>query len=628
MTRKFSVFAFTLGFAASSLQAQSPIDPVRPSGFIAIRPYRAPEIPPVRLTNSSRFSTLIRAGVLYLTVQDAIALALENNIDIEVARYNPIASAWQIERSQAGGALPGIPTSASQAGSVASGQGVAGSQAAAGVTSAPSASTSSTVGNAQISQVGPVTQTLDPAFQQSAIFSHTTAPQPNLVQSVTPVLISNTRFFNTSIQQGFLSGGGFTVTYGDHYLNENSPTDVLNPSSAPNLAVSFQHNLLQGFGMAVNARNITVSRINSTISDLNFKTQVIATVVNVLSLYYALVADYDDLKAKQSILSTSQKLLEDTHKQVELGVLAPLDEATARSSVASNESDAIFSATNLAQQEEQLKNLLSRAGPSDPILASVRIMPVDRIVVPDHDDLPPAADLVQKALANRTDLAAEQLSLKASEVSALGTRSGLLPTLQAFGGTSQAGLSGTPRTATFNGFVERANPYFAGGIGNALGQVFRRDFPTENIGEFFRAAIRNRQAQADYGIDQLQLRQSKLTNAKDRNQVGVDISNNIVAVRQARARYDAAVKNRTLQERLLAEEQKKFAAGTSVPYNVIRQQRDLTTAQSSETAILVAYSNARIALDQATGATLEVNHVAVDQARSGTVPGPSTPPKP
>jgi outer membrane protein TolC len=619
MNRRFATLVLAFLYAVSSIGAQQAIEPVRPSGFIGLRPYRAPEIPPVRLANSSRLAALYRGGALYLTVQDAIALALENNIDIEVARFNPIASEWQIERAQAGGALPGIPNSASQAGSVASGQGVAGSQAAAGVSAAPSSSTTSTVGNAQISQVGPVTQTLDPAIQESSVFSHTTAPQANIVQSITPVLISNTRFYNGSIQEGFLTGGGVTATYSDHYLNENSPTDVLNPSSAPNLAVSFQHNLLQGFGVAVNARNITVARINLRISELNFKTQVIGTVVSVLNLYYALVADHEDLKAKQSILQASQKLLEDTHKEVVGGVLAPLDEATVLSSVVSNESDVVLSETNLRQQELQLKNLLGRMGVADPILASARIVPLDKMIEPDQGDDPRFNDLVQKALANRSDLAAEQLSLRTAEVSALGTRNGLLPTLQAFGGASQAGLSGTARTVDLNGFVEHANAYFEGGISNALGQVFRRDFPTENIGEFFRASLRNRQAQADYGIDQLQLRQSRLTNAKDVNQAGVDVSNTIVALKQARARYDAAVKNRILQEKLLAEEQKKFAAGTSVPYNVIRQQRDLATAQSAEIAVLAAYTNARIALDQAVGSTLETNHVSIEQARTGTV---------
>ena len=240
-------------------------------------------------------------------------------------------------------------------------------------------------------------------------------------------------------------------------------------------------------------------------------------------------------------------------------------------------------------------------------------------MVPDKDDLPSWKDLVQKAVASRSDLAAEKMRVTAAEVSALGTKNGILPPVQVFGAESQVGLAGTPGTA-----ASRApDPYFVGGVGTALGQVFRRNFPTERIGVFAQAAIGNRQAQADYGIDQLQLRQTQLRTQKDLNQVGVDVLNNVIALRQARARYDAAVKKTALEQELFDGEQKKFSLGASTSYNVIQQQRDLTAAQSAEFLAQVNYSNARVALDQALGVTLEVNHVSIDEARVGRS---STPP--
>jgi outer membrane protein TolC len=564
--------------------------------------------------------------MLYLTVQDAIALALENNIDIEVARYNPVLSQWQVERAQAGGALPGVPSGASQAGSVASGQGVAGSQAAAGVNISGNATTASGTANATISQVGPVTQTLDPSIQEASTFSHRTAPQPDVVQSITPVLISNTRVYTGSYQQGFLTGGSINVTYSDHYLNENAPTDVLNPSVAPTLSVSFQQNLLRGFGIAVNARTITVAKINVNISELNFKTQVINTVSQVVDAYYTLVADDEDVRAKTRALELAQKLYADNKRQVEIGSLAPLDLTNAESQVAATQRDLVVSQTTVLQQELQLKNLISRNGVADPVLASVRIVPIDRIVIPDKDEFPPLPELVQRALANRADLAVEKANLQASEVSALGTRNGILPTVQVFGAASDAGLAGTPRTVVGNGIVETADPYFVGGTGNALGQIFRRNFPTQRIGGVLVAPVYNRQAQGDYGIDQLQLRQSQLTTQKDFNQVGVDVSNSVVALRQARVRYDAAVHSRILDEQLLDAEQKKFALGASTPYNVVQQQRDLAAAQNTEISALAAYSNARIALDQTLGTVLDSYHISIDEARSGKVARPSAPP--
>ena len=286
---------------------QASIEPVRPSASIVRRPYLAAEVPPVRLANSPRLRELVRAGKLYLTAQDAIALALENNIDVEVARYSPFAAAWRLERAQAGGALPGVPSGASQAGSVASGQGVSGSQAAAGVSSGSSSASTGGSGNATVAQIGPVTQTLDPTFQEASTFSHKSTPQPNTVQSGIANLVSNTRVYNASLQEGFLSGGSATLSYANHYLSENAPSDLLNPSVAPSLTLSVQHNFLNGFGVAVNARNITVAKIGLKTSDLNFRTQVIGVVVTVLTVYYALSADYENVRAKQSALDVAQK---------------------------------------------------------------------------------------------------------------------------------------------------------------------------------------------------------------------------------------------------------------------------------------------------------------------------------
>jgi len=253
------------------------------------------------------------------------------------------------------------------------------------------------------------------------------------------------------------------------------------------------------------------------------------------------------------------------------------------------------------------------------VLASVRIVPIDSIAIPPTDNLLPIDQMVRQALVNRSDLASEVAGEKANEVNSLGTRNGILPTLDGFVVESQAGLAGAPKTINVDGLTESGDKYFAGGIGNALGQVFRRNFPTESAGAFYQEPLRNRQAQADYAIDLLQLRQTQLSNRKDFNQVEVDVRNGVVALRQARARYDAAVKNRELQQELFDAEEKRFRLGASTPYNVALQQRDLISAQSSAVAALVAYSNARVSLDQTLGITLEANHVSMDEVKSGKI---------
>ena len=372
-------------------------------------------MPPVRISNSARLRSLIRAGTIYLTTQDAIALALENNLDIEVARYNPLIAHSQLVRFEAGGALPGVPSGAAQAGTVASGQGVAGSQAAVGVSiSGATAGKSSSV-NATISQVGPVVQTLDPIFSDVSTFSHTSIPQPNTIQSQVLELISNTRVYNVTLQQGYLLGGSVTANYTEHYLNENAPSDLLNPSTAPNASISVQQNLLNGFGVAVNSRNIRVAKINLATSDLNFRTQVNGIVSQVLNLYYGLAADYEDQRAKKTALDVARQLYHDTSEQVRVGTLAPLDQTTAESQVASSERDLVDSETALAQQEVQLKSVLSRTAMRDPLVAAAHIVPVDPIVVPEADNLPPVDQLVRQALASRTDLASEKAGIETSE---------------------------------------------------------------------------------------------------------------------------------------------------------------------------------------------------------------------
>jgi outer membrane protein len=595
------------------------IDPVKPSGPILWRPYLTPDVPPARTGNSARLKDLIRAGTLYLTVQDAIALVLENNIDIEVARYSPIMAAWQLERAQAGGALPGVPSGAAQAGTVASGQGVAGSEAAAGVTSTGGATPTNKTSNATVSQVGPVAQTLDPSITGSAIFSHTSVPQFNNTLSLTNVLISATHVYNASYQQGFLSGGSATLSFNEHYLSENAPTDILNPTVAPGISLSFQQNLLRGFGVAVNARSITARKIGVAQSDLNFKAQVINSVVQTLSVYYNLSASYEDVKAKKSAVELAQTLFSDNQKQVQLGSLAPLDITTAESQLGASQRDLVVSETTLGQQEVQLKNLISRNGSADPTLRNVRIVPLDKIVMPEKDDLPPLPAMIQEAMANRADLAAEKMNEQVAQVNALGTKNGLLPTLVPFVSLSDAGLAGTRKTVSFNGIPITADPYFAGGLGNALGQVFRHNFPTNLGGFFFQVPLENRQAQADYGIDQLTLRQTQLTIQRDINQVQVDLMNAVVALQQARARYEASVRNRILSKQLLDSEQKKFALGASTPYNVTQTQRDLSIAQSSELGSLVTWNNARISIDQILGTTLATNHISLSEAQSGKV---------
>ena len=257
-------------------------------------------------------------------------------------------------------------------------------------------------------------------------------------------------------------------------------------------------------------------------------------------------------------------------------------------------------------------------------------------------------------MANRPDLAADKLNLANNVTSATNTTNAVLPTLVALGSATNNGLSGVARTVPVSGatgisnglstlpsgfipcpanigpkgsICEVPDPTLVGGIGNALGQIAQRHFPSESGGAYFGATLRNRSAIADQVIDQLGLRQQELENIRSSNQVVVDVSNQYVGLQQARVKYQAAGKNRVLEEDLLSAEQKKFSLGASTTYNVVQQERDLATAQSTEVAALVAYSQARIALDQTLGMTLKASNISIDEATSGKVSRASTLPQ-
>ena len=634
-------------FSIAPLGVSQSISPVMPGGG-PLGWYSAPAIPGSRSANSARLRGLIQSGKLYLTSQDAIALALENNIDIESDRYNALISVWNYTRQLAGGPLPGVPSGSSQAGSVQNGQGVSGSQAAAGVSNSGSSNGGSASTNSTISQIGPITPTLDPSFQSSEVFSHISTPQSNSTQSKISTLIDNTRNYSETMNFGFITGGKGSISYSDSYLKENAPGDLLNPTSGTALSISFQHSLLNGFGRALNARNITVAKANIGINDLTFKTQVIGIVVSVLNNYYSLVADYQDVRAKRQALSVARRFFEDNKKQVQIGTMAPLDVTTAEAQVATSEQDLVVSETTLEQDQVTFKNLISRNGLADPLLASVQVIPLDTINVPEKESLPAFKDALAVAMSNRADLESNRLNLINTKTSTLGTNNGVLPQLIAFASAKSQGLSGTPQTV-LSGAIPPGEPFivpsgyeacpasfgprticqvpnktFDGGITTALGQMIRRDFPSESGGFYFGPTLRNRQATADQRIDQLSLRQSELQDEQAIKQVAVDVSNGLIGLQQARIRYQAAIKNRVLEEQLLDAEQKKFKLGASTTFNVVTQERDLATAQATEIATLAAYSQARIALDQTLGTTLKTNNVSIGEVQAGQITRPST----
>jgi outer membrane protein len=611
----------TISMAAAQQQTVSQSQPEvtvsepRPIRFVSplIRPFRVQPrvVGPAKLTNSPRMEYLVRAGNLYLSKDDVIALALENNIDIAVQRYAPYLSQEVLRRAQGGAALrdlsvaiaPG-PQSVSTNGVSANAVGLAGG--GAGVSS----------GGGLVIATGVQPVSLDPYFLAQAQFAHTTTPLSNLNLQFVPFFLDATRTFVMQYGQSWATGTNAQLTYVSTRNNVNSPGYPLNPFTQGSLDLTINQPLLQSFGTAVNKRFIRMAKNNIKVSDLQFKLQVITTIAAILNVYWDLVSFDEDLRIKEKALETSNQLFEDNKKQAELGTLPQIEVTRAEAQVSQTKEDLLISQTNVSQQEIVLKNALTRNSGTSGWLDDVHIIPLDHVVIPPSENLKPTAALVEEALAARPEIDQAKINLESSKISKEGTRNNLLPTLNAFVELTNNGLAGPQGTLPG---TPPATPALIGGYGNFLGQIFGRDYPNYSAGFTLNVPFRNRVAQADYVLDELDLRQKELQYQKAVAQVRVDVRNAVIGLQQARARYETAVATRKLAEQTLEAEQMRFKFGESTIATVVQSERDLATDQSLEVQSMANYTHARIAIEQAVGQTLDINNVSIDEAKKGQV---------
>ena len=612
----------TAGFAQQAPVMKTSFDK---NTYWLTKNYRPKDFDGIRMGNSNRLEQLLRAGKLYLSLQDAIALTLENNIDIEIQRYGPELARYDFARAEAGGQIRGVSTNVTQGASSAVNLVTGGFGTGSGGQASNASASGSNTGTV-FTVTGSAIPNLDPVWNTSFFLNKTSNPQTNSFAIGTSALVVRSEQFNTSYQRQFLTGTTFNAAYGSTSSNTNSPNNDLNPFTRNNVQVSLSQRLLQGFGRAVNNRNIRVARNNLKVSDLTFKLQVITTVSSTINLYWDLVSFNQDVAVKQKAVDLAQKLYEDNKKQVEIGTLAPIEIVRAEAEVARTQQDLTVSQTQLLQQEAIIKNALSRNGIASPAVADARIIPTDQIRVPAQEEPTQVKELVDEALSKRPELEQTKLSIVNTKIGIAGSRSALLPSLDAQASFTNNGLAGGINgTPAPGGRARVVDPFFQGNYGRALEQLLRRNFPDYSVGFSLSVPIRNRAAQADYANDTLRLRQQELQEQRQLNSIRLEITNAVIALQQARARHESAVKSRRLQEQTLEAEQKKYALGSSTIFLVIQAQRDLATAQGVEVTALANYSRARNSLDVSTGRLLEVNSVSLEEASKGVVSKAPTP---
>ena len=569
------------------------------------------------LNNSPRLDQLIHDNKLEISLQEAVEFALENNIDIVVQRYYPWIADTGILKAKSGGFGGSIP-----------GAFFGGSNA----------------NNALIN--------FDPTITTVLTIDDRTIPINNPLTSGTGTgvstlssLVSHTSSFNTQYAQGFATGTTFFAAWNNSRNSSTSRANLFNPSVQSSLVVGFQQQLLNGFGISVNTRNIRIARNNRKIADWAFTQQAITMVTNTINAYWELVFARENVKVQRQAVAVAEKLYNDNRKQLEIGTMAPLDVTRAESELATNRQNLIVATTAQLQNQQVLKSFISK-NPLAPNFVNVELIPTELPTRPQIIEAATFEEAVGEAFAKRPELQEEALNLLNSEIDVKATRNALLPTATLTAQYSSVGLAGNQPilgTVPPGTFVSSGIPIVDGtgavianeflgapvtgpvigtskaGFTDALSSVFHNNFPDYQISLNVQIPILNRSAQADNQRSILTQRQLQAQVQSLKNAALLDVRNTYIALAQDRARVDAASKARALQQQTFDAEQKKYQLGASTVYLVIQTQRDLISAQGSELRALADLAEAKANYERAVGRTLEVNRVTIAEAKNGEV---------
>lgn len=591
-----------------------------------LAPYKAQEVDPPKFSNTARIEQLLQNGKLMLSMDDAIALALENNLDIAIARYNLNIADTDILRAQAGDSILGVNAGVVQntpgggtgglSGTVGSGVGGT-SVGSAGAGTGTNGLVSSTLG------IGSAITRFDPMLSATLQADHDTILSSSSFG--VPVSEQNTGTANFSYLQGFTWGTNLSVGFNNTRITSNNPFTSLSPNLTSGFQARVTQHLLQGLGLASNTRFIQIAKNNREITDVAFRLQVITTVDQIENIYWDLVYAFEDVKVQQEALNFAQKTLSDTKKQVQFGTLPPIQVVSAENTVATDQQALILAQTNLQLQELLMKNALTR-NMDDSGLADAEVVPTSTMQLPAQEAVTPTPDLIKNALDHRAELAESRIDLASREISNKAIRNALLPTLDAFAYYGGNGLGGNQNPANICPAApatqigcHAANAITPVGYGGVLSDMGDSTAPDKGVGLTLNIPLRNRAAQANQVRGLLEYRQAQMRLQQIENQVRIEVRNAQFSLQQNRAAVQAAQVAQEFAGETLDSEQKKLAAGVSNPTAVLQDQSALTSAESNLVSAMAAYEKARVELDRATGLLLDHTGVVLAEAQRGQV---------
>jgi outer membrane protein TolC len=579
--------------------------------------YRPTLVSQPNLANSSRIDTLVKNGVLELSLKDAIALALENNLDIAIARYNlPIAAA-DVLRTQAGGSFRGVNTGVVQNtpgggvggfGTAASGAGAGGtSGGAGGAGSGASGLVSSTLGT------GTIVSSYDPTIVGAFNVEHYTEPLSNISIYGVPTLRQNTITGNIGYSQAFPTGTSLTAIFDNNRATSNSPFSFLTPALNTYYHVELQQQLLAGFGFGPNLRFLRIAKNNQRISDAAFKLQVATTVTQIANMYWDLVAAYEDEGVKSRSLDFARQALESGRKQLALQAIPAMDVMKDEAEETSREQDLTIAKTTLQFQELLMKNALTK-NLDDPILEAMPVHPTDESLMMDATSQGPTEDMIAQALKNRLELGELDINLQNSRISHDAARNAVLPSVALVGYYGGSGLAGLQNPAS--GTLSTSPMDFAG----AVRTEFNNSAPDYYVGLSVNIPIRNRVAKSDQYRAELETRQSELQLQQLKKQIRIEVRNAQYTLEQSEARVVSARKGRDLAQKTFDITAKEQELGAGSNYQTLTARRDLAVSESTLVAAMTAYQKAKIELDRSVGSTLDANHISIESAKTGIAP--------
>jgi outer membrane protein len=610
-----------------------------------INVYRPTTINQASFVNSVRLSDLVKNGKIYLSLSDAIALAIENNYDIAIARYDLDIADTDILRTRTGAAPLGVPTgivsntlTGSSSTAATGGGGPGGtSGGAGGAGSGVSGLTLTTAG------AGPSPEALDPSVTGTIQFERATAPQVNtLFSGGLKSVTTNTNQYNFTFNQGIVTGANLQVGIQNQRVTTDNPFTDYSPYLNSIFKATLTQHLLQGAGIWMNKRFIYQALNDRRIADSSFRQQILYTVNQVESIYWGLVQDYEDVQAKQRALDQSNQLLSDNKKQLEIGTMAPLDVVNAQSSVAADEQALISSQSALTYQQQIIKQAIAR-NLNDPTLSAAPVIPTDRVSLdPLPEESQPVEALVQEAFQQRPELEQAKLTLRNDEITLKGARNALLPTLDAYGFYGSSALGGSQSPNAINFFETCSSPsatcrctttgsvtsctsiYPPGsfptvGYGTVVQNLFNSSAPDKGVGFSLTIPIRNRYAQSQQERSLMEYRQAELQLEQKYTQIRMQVVNAMYALTNDRAQVKSAEAARDYNQQSLDAEEKKLHLGASTTANVLQQQRNLAMAEDNLIAAHAAYAKDRAGLYQTLASTLQHYSINLTEAAAGTV---------